>query len=216
MAGSASTVDNRSLMVRASRVLAAALLAVGICSAATQPASAASRPPKLQYRNHHVAQRAHGHPVGGSLDADRPRADRLPRGIEERAARPHRLRPSVRTPDVQGLEERPAGGAHLDARVGRRPEQRLHDRRRDGVLGDRAVAVPAADVVARGRPDGDAAHRPGHVRQRARRGQGRAADARGQPAVRPPERDHLRPGVHRAPLQARDDWEHGGSRSGLG
>jgi zinc protease len=36
-------------MVRFPRVLAAALLAGGICSAATQPALAASRPPKLQY-----------------------------------------------------------------------------------------------------------------------------------------------------------------------
>ena len=48
--------------------------------------------------------------------------------------------------------------------VGRRPEQRLHDRRRDGVLGDGAGAVPAAGAVARSRPDGDAAHRRGHVR----------------------------------------------------
>ena len=71
-------------------------------------------------------------------------------------------------------------------------------------------------AVARSRSHGDAAHRQGHVRQRARRREGRAADARRQPAVRPAERDHLRPGVHRAPLQARDDRQHGGSRGGVG
>ena len=38
---------------------------------------------------------------------------------------------------------------------GRRAEQRLHHRRRDGVLGDGAGAVPAADAVARGRSHGD-------------------------------------------------------------
>src|SRR5258708_14545565 len=36
-------------MARLSRVLAAALLAGGVFSAATQPSLAASRPPKLQY-----------------------------------------------------------------------------------------------------------------------------------------------------------------------
>ena len=39
----------------------------------------------------------------------------------------------------------------------------------DGVLGDGAVAVPAAGPVARGRPDGDAAHRRGHVRRTSAR-----------------------------------------------
>ena len=54
------------------------------------------------------------------------------------------------------------------------------------------------------------------LRQRARGGEGRAADARRQPAVRPAERDHLRPGVHGASLQAPDDRQHGGSRGGVG
>ena len=58
-----------------------------------------------------------------------------------------------------------------------------------------------------------APHRPGHLRQRARGGEGRAADARRQSAVRPAERDHLRPGVHDASVQAPDDRQHGGSRS---
>ena len=37
--------------------------------------------------------------------------------------------------------------------------------------------------------------------ERARGGEGRAADARREPAVRPAERDHLRPGVHGAPYK---------------
>ncbi len=53
------------------------------------------------------------------------------------------------------------------------------------------------------------------VQDRARGRQGRAADARREPAVRPAERDHLRPGVHGAPLQAPDDRQHEGSRGGV-
>ena len=52
--------------------------------------------------------------------------------------------------------------------------------------------------------------------QRARGREGRAADAGRQPAVRPADRDHLRPGVHDASLQAPDDRQHGGSRGGVG
>src|SRR4026209_252126 len=47
--GSAYSVDNRT-MSRLSRLLAAALVAGGVIGAATQPSSAASRPPKLQYQ----------------------------------------------------------------------------------------------------------------------------------------------------------------------
>ena len=43
-------------------------------------------------------------------------------------------------------------------------------------------------AVARGRSHGDAAHRQGHLHQRARGGEGRAPDAHRQPAVRPAER----------------------------
>ena len=58
--------------------------------------------------------------LGRSLDADRPPAALVSRRLEEREAGPHRLRASVRAPDVQGLEERRARGAHVDAsrRVG--------------------------------------------------------------------------------------------------
>ena len=136
-------------------------------------------------RAHDAAQRPHAGAVGGSLDADRPPATLVSRRIEEREAGPHRIRPSVRASDVQGFEERPARSAHVDDLVGRRPEQRLHDRRRDGVLGDGARAVSAARALARSRPDGDAPHRQGHVHQRARGREGRAADARRQSAVRP-------------------------------
>ena len=95
------------------------------------------------------------------------------------------------------------------------PQQRLHDRRRDGVLGDAAGSLPAAGALARGRSHGDAPHRRGGVPARARGGQGRAADARREPAVRPAERDHLRPRVHHASLQAPDDRQHGRSRGGI-
>ena len=146
---SAYSVDNRH-MARLSRLLAAALLVGGVIAASTQPSSAASRPPKLQYQ---ITTLPNGLTVVLSEDHSTPIVHLqlvYHVGLEEREAGPHRVRAPLRAPDVQGLEERAARGAHLDARVGRRPEQRLHDRRRDGVLGDGAGAVPAADPLARG------------------------------------------------------------------
>src|SRR5215470_17929989 len=67
-------------------------------------------------------------PRGGSLDADRAPPALVSRGVEEREAGTDGIRPSVRAPDVQGVEERRARGAHVDDLVGRRPEQRLYDR----------------------------------------------------------------------------------------
>ena len=146
----------------------------------------------VQVRRLHAAQRAAGHPARGSLDADRPRDALVPRRIEGREDRAHRLRAPVRAHDVQGQQERAARGAHLVHRVGRWAEQRLHHRGHDGLLADRAGAVPAADAVARGGPDGVAAHRGRHVQDRAAGGQGGTPAAGGEPAVRPPLRDHLR------------------------
>ena len=105
----------------------------------------------------HAAQRADGRAVGGPFDADRARAALVSRRVEEREAGPDRVCPPVRAPDVQGLEERVARGAHVDDFRPRRPEQRLHDRGRDGVLVDAAGARSAARPVARSRSDGDAA-----------------------------------------------------------
>ena len=55
-----------------------------------------------------AAQRAHAGAVGRSFDADRPHAGLVSRRLEEREKRAHRLRASLRAPDVQGLEERRA------------------------------------------------------------------------------------------------------------
>ncbi len=48
--GCAYSVDNQIYMASVSRLLAAALLVGGIVAATTQPSTAASRPPKLQYQ----------------------------------------------------------------------------------------------------------------------------------------------------------------------
>ena len=47
----------------------------------------------------------------------------------------HRLRPPLRAPDVQGIQERRAGSTHVYHFGGRRAGQRVHDRGRDGLLG---------------------------------------------------------------------------------
>ena len=170
--------------------------------------------PKLTYERIAAAQRPDRAAASGSVDADRPRPALVSRRLEGRTRRAHRLRAPLRAHDVQGLEERRAGAAHLDRLVGRRTGQRLHDRRRDGVLADGAVAVPAAGALDGSRSHGDAAHRRQDVPQRARSGEGRAPHAHREPAVRAAQRDPLRPGVHRAPLQAPGDRQHAGSRGG--
>ncbi len=108
---------------------------VSLRSVGRRPASQAA------VRHLETAERPDGDPLRGSLDADRAPAAVVSRRLEEREARPHRVRAPLRAPDVQGLEERRARGAHLAHLVGRRPEQRVHHRRRDGVLGDGAGAV---------------------------------------------------------------------------
>ena len=79
---------------------------------------------KARLQDHDPRQRAHGDPLGGPFDADRARGALVPRRVEGRAARAHRLRAPVRAHDVQGLEERRAGGARLVHRQRRRPGQR--------------------------------------------------------------------------------------------
>ena len=183
---------------------------------ATQPALAASRPPKLQYQ-----------------------ITTLPNGLTVVLSEDHST-PIVHVQlvyHVGSKNEQPGrtGFAHLFEHLMFKGSKNVQPEAHTSMLAsvggqsnayttdDETVfweTVPAQYLplvaVARRRSHGDAAHRQGHLRQRARRGEGRAADARRQPAVRPAERDHLRPGVHRASLQARDDRQHGGSRSGVG
>ena len=132
----------------------------------------------------------------------------VPRRVEGREAGPHRVRASVRAPDVQGLAQRPARSAPVLDHERRRPGQRVNRRGRDGLLGDGAGAVPAARALARGRSDGLARRQRREVQDRARGRQGRAPDALREPAVRPAAGNHLRQGVHDASVQAPDDRQH--------
>ena len=99
---------------------------------------------------------------------------------------PHRLRASVRAPDVHGIGPRQAGRIRLVARRRRRPEQRLDRIRPHELLDQRAVERARARVVPRVRSHGlsarldDAADR----RRAARRREERTAPERREPAVR--------------------------------
>ena len=175
------------------------------------------RRPAAQTAIRHLdaAQRADPGAVGGSFDADRAPAGLVSRRLEEREERPYRLRAPLRAPDVQGLEERRAGRAHLDDRpVGGQSNAYTTD--------DETVfweTVPSqylpltmwleADRMATLRIDKDT------FVERARSREGRAPDARRQSAVRPAHRDHLRQRLHHASLQASDDRQHGGPRGGV-
>ncbi len=86
-------------MVRASRrrPVMAALVACGVA------VHARVAPAQVRVSAAAAAQRPHGHPPPGSLDADRARAALVSRRLQGREAGPHRLRPPLRAPDVQGL-----------------------------------------------------------------------------------------------------------------
>ena len=193
------------------------LSAVAFCVVLTlSPVDAAVRPPRLQYE---LMTLPNGLTIVLSPDHSTPIVHVelwYHVGSKDEKTGPHRVRPPVRAHDVQGLEERGAGRACVDAREHRRAEQRLHQRRRDRVLADGAVTVPAAGAVDGSRSHGDAAHRQDHVRERARSRQGRAPAARRQSAVRPAVGDSLRHLLHRQPVQAHDDRQHEGSRRGIG
>ena len=164
---------------------------------ALTPMQAAVRPPKLQYQ---ITTLPNGLRVILSEDHSTPivHVSRVvSRRLEERAGRTHRVCAPLRAHDVQGLEERGARIAHVDHRGRRRPEQRLHHRGHTVFWQTLAGAVHAAGAVDGSGPHGHAASGRRGVQARARGGQGRAADAHREPAVRPALRDHLRQRVHR-------------------
>ena len=84
-------------------IVAAAPFPGGAQKAAAPSSSGAIRVP---VREVHATERAHGHPRAGSLHADRRRRGPVPCRLEERNARPHRLRAPVRARDVHGLGSR--------------------------------------------------------------------------------------------------------------
>ena len=142
---SARIVDNRTMMVRPPRVLAAVFLLAAIPAILVQQASAAVRPPKLQYE---ITTLPNGLTVVLSEDHSTPIVHlQLWYHVGSKNEKPGRTGFAHLFEHLmfKGSKNVAARGAHLDDRVGRRPEQRLHDRRRDGVLGDGAGAVPAAD-----------------------------------------------------------------------
>ena len=196
--------------------LAAAVLAVAALLAVDPTAQGGRPAAEAGLHDDDAAERAAGRLSRGSLDADRARRALVPRRLEEREAGPHRLRASLRAHDVQGLEERRA------RRRTRRCISSVGGQSNAYTTEDETVfwqTVPAqylplvlwleADRMATLRIDEK------RLPDRARGRQGRAADAGREPAVRPAERDHLRPGVHDASLQAPDDRQHGGSRGGV-
>ena len=125
----AATVRESVYMVRFPLALAAAMLAAGIFSAATQPALAASRPPKLQYE---LTTLPNGLTVVLSEDHSTPIVHvQLVYHVGSKNERPGRTGFAHLFEHLmfKGLEERPARSAYVDARVGRRTEQRLHHRR---------------------------------------------------------------------------------------
>ncbi len=193
----------------------AAVAVAWSCSSA-RPRSAAVRPPKLDYK---MTTLPNGLTVVLLEDHSTPIVHAelwYHVGSKNEKTGPHRLRAPLRAHDVQGLEERRARGAHVvdlaasAARATPTPTE-------DATVFWETVPAQYLPLVLWLEADRMATLRIDErdVRERARGREGRAADAGREPAVRPADRDHLRPGVHDAPLQAPDDRQHGGSRGGV-
>ena len=154
-------------------------------------------PPRLvrdsesRVREVHAAERPAGHPARRPEAADRPREPVVPRRLEEREDRAHRLRAPLRAHDVPGLEERArseyfAYAEKAGANLAGGGRQRHDEQRPHELLRDRALRKPGEPAVARVGPPGDAARRPdeGEARQPARRRQERAAAGAREHALR--------------------------------
>ena len=135
----------------------------------------------------------------------------VPRGLQEREARPHRLRAPVRAHDVPGLGA-PRQRLLPAPAEDRRADQRLHEQRPHELLGERAGRPARAGAVHGGRPHGlaGAGHDAGEARQPARRREEREAPGREPPLCqepRPAARPHVRPGPS---LLVAGHRQHGG------
>ena len=95
----------------------------------------------------HAAERTARDPARGSQRPDRHGQHVVPRRLVPRAARPHRIRSSVRAPDVHGVGPRETGRVRHAAGSGRRDQQRLDRNRPHQLLDQRAVECPRAGAV---------------------------------------------------------------------
>ena len=189
---------------------------VSMMTGAEDPASA-GRLPDLPVRKIPVAQRAAGDPARGPFHADRGSQRLVPRGLEERAAGPHGLRPSVRAHDVPRFAA-PRQRLLRSPAASRRPAQRLDQPGPHQLLGNRAVELPGAGLVDGIRPHGlpAAGHDAGQAGQSAGRGAERAAAELREPALRSGERGAAGgPVPARASVQLADDRLDGRPGGGL-
>ena len=155
-------------------------------------------------RDHDAAQRADAGAVGGSLHADRSPQPDVSRRLQEREAGTHRLCAPVRAPDAWARRtSSPRRTRRWSPRSAARAMPTRPTMRR--CLGNRAGAdLPMilwleADRTATLRID--KTRSPTSGRRQGKRRACASTTSRSWPA----ERDHLRPGVHGASLQARDD-----------
>ena len=141
---------------------------------------------QIPYHQAHALERPRRHRARRPSAADGGRQHLVSRRLEERAARPHRLRAPVRAPDVRRLR---ASRSRLlpAAAARRRAAQRIDQRRSHQLLGsgaDRRARSGAVDGIRSHGLPAAGAHRA-EVQQPARRRAERAAPELREPAVRP-------------------------------
>src|SRR5262249_44047437 len=136
--------------------------------------------------------------------------------IEERTPRPHRVRPSLRAPDVRRIAA-PRSRVLSAAAGGRRDAQRLDERGSNELLGSRADRRPRTGALDGIRPDGlpAAGVDGGEVLEPARRRVERTPAELRKPAVRA-RADGAAGGAvpARSPVSLDDDRRNRGPRSG--
>ena len=162
------------------------------------------RPAPGRGRAHQAPQRSPGRPAARRVRTGDRRRRLLRRRHPLRARGTHRLRPSLRAPDVPGLRLAREDGAHPLRRVLRRLAQRLDPPRLHQLLRGAARRRAGAGPVPRGRPDALTGGHRGEPRQPDRGGRGGDPGQRAQPAVRRvPVADAARRPVRHLPQRPR-------------
>ncbi len=142
-------------------------------------ASAGARTHQRAVHDVHAAEWPDGDPARGSQRADRQRERLVSRRLGQREAGPHRIRASLRAPDVRGIRPREGRRLRQPPRGRRRQQQRLDRRRPHQLLHRHAVERARPRAVPRVRSHGlPARHRLARISSTASATSSRTSAAR--------------------------------------
>ncbi len=195
------------LRVPAAMAILALLAPLAVAQRKGSPAKPAQTPrrPPLQRLRETPLERPEGHRRSDRLPQHRLAADPRPDRIAQRGgAGQVGLRPLLRAHDVPGHTGLSAREVPGDPDPGRRPPERLHDRRLHQLPHDLLQGRPRPDAPGGGRPVPAPLLRRGRVQDRVARGARRVQQEQRQPDQQA-RRSPAGEGLHHAHVQAHDD-----------